>query len=803
MTAPTRGMISTVTKAAFALLGLVLIVPITLLVITPSSDLVQGLLGFSAVLLVIALKPFASHLVPRLALLAIAGVIVTRYLSWRILYTLPAPDQPVAYAAAVVLLGIETFSVLVFFMTSLVNIDYVTRRQPGKIRMGQLPRVDVLVPSYNEPTEMLAITLAAAKNMYYPKDKLRVVLCDDGGTDQKINAPDPAKAEAARTRREDLTRLCRDLGVMYSTRARNEHAKAGNMTAALSRLNGDLVAIFDADHVPTRDFLARTVGYFVERPKLFLLQTPHFFLNPDPIERNLQLSPKCPTENEMFYGAIHKGLDSMRGAFFCGSAALLRRRALDEAGGFSGETITEDAETALDIHAKGWESLYLDRAMVAGLQPETFSSFIQQRGRWATGMIQMLLLKNPLFRRGLGLTQRLCYLNSMSFWLFPIVRLAYLIIPLFYLVFGLEIFVTTRTEALVYMVSYLMVAFLVQNTLFSRHRWPLISEIYEIAQAPYLAKQIVKTVMRPRAAKFNVTAKDEQLDNDFVSEIYPPLLTLTAITGAGVALAAARWLAFPGDRPIVEIVGAWALFNFLLCVLALRATCERQQRRAMPRVALNRPCTVQMVDANDQVIEVPAVIEDGSTQGLRIAFRAQALSDGELVALHCLQTDMFLAVRPQIPEADMLEAEIIVRVTNPYPSSTGFAFGVRVEADQPVAMYSCLAHVVYGDSEVWRRMREDERAERGLVHGILYVLSMAVASIPRTAGDFLREPARRRALAAAETESAQILAFATERPAPSKEHTNEHAKAALAGGLVASFPRQAAPWQDFIQEERG
>ena len=358
-----QGLGSTIVKITVALVWFVLFVLISLLVVTPSSDLVQGLLGLSAVLLVIALKPFAHQLMPRLALLAIAGVIVARYLAWRAFYTMPSPDEPVAYAAAVLLLGIEAFSVLLFFMTSLVNIDYVTRRPPPKVRKAQLPRVDVLVPSYNEPTEMLAITLAAAKNMYYPADKLRVVLCDDGGTDQKINDPDPHKAQAAQNRREELTQLCRDLGVMYSTRARNEHAKAGNMTAALSRLNGDLVAIFDADHVPSRDFLARTVGYFVDRPKLFLLQTPHFFLNPDPVERNLKLSPKCPTENEMFYGAIHRGLDSMGGAFFCGSAALLRRRALDEAGGFSGATITEDAETALDIHARGWESLYLNHAI--------------------------------------------------------------------------------------------------------------------------------------------------------------------------------------------------------------------------------------------------------------------------------------------------------------------------------------------------------------------------------------------------------------------------------------------------------
>ncbi|MCE6966913.1 glycosyltransferase, partial [Cereibacter sphaeroides] len=88
----------------------------------------------------------------------------------------------------------------------------------------------------------------------------------------------------------------------------------------------------------------------VKNPRLFLVQTPHFFINKDPIQRNLELPASCPAENEMFYALIQRGLDRWDGAFFCGSAALLRRAALDAVGGFSGQTITEDAETALDLH---------------------------------------------------------------------------------------------------------------------------------------------------------------------------------------------------------------------------------------------------------------------------------------------------------------------------------------------------------------------------------------------------------------------------------------------------------------------
>ena len=117
----------------------------------------------------------------------------------------------------------------------------------------------------------------------------------------------------------------------------------------------------------------------------------------------------------------------------------------------------------------------------------------------------------------------------MSFWLFPLVRLGFLIVPLFYLFFGLEIFVATGPEVLAYMVTYLAASVMVQNAIFAHVRWPLISEVYEVAQAPYLAAQILKTMVRPRAAKFAVTAKDETLAEDYISPIYGPLVALFAL----------------------------------------------------------------------------------------------------------------------------------------------------------------------------------------------------------------------------------------------------------------------------------
>ncbi|MFN4099623.1 MAG: UDP-forming cellulose synthase catalytic subunit, partial [Pararhodobacter sp.] len=633
---------------------------------------------------------------------------------------------------------------------------------PPRVSAKDLPTVDILVPSYNEPTDMLAVTLSAARNMHYPEHKRTVTLCDDGGTDQRCNHEDPVIAEKAKQRRRDLIQLCAELGVRYSTRPRNEHAKAGNMSAALENLDGELVVVFDADHVPSRDFLARTVGYFIEDPKLFLVQTPHFFLNPDPIDRNIGLRDDCPPENEMFYHLSHRGLDRWGGAFFCGSAALLRRQALDEAGGFAGDTITEDAETALGIHRNGWKSLYIDHAMIAGLQPETFVSFIQQRGRWATGMMQLLILKNPLMGKGLSLTQRLCYLNSMTFWLFPLVRMTFILAPLMYLFFGLQIFVATIGEVAVYMTSYMAVNFMIQNALYGKVRWPLVSEIYETAQAPYLCAAIFKTLWNPRGAKFNVTAKDEVLEEDFVSPIYKPLIFIFTLTLLGVVAAAVRWVIYPGDHSIIMVVGGWALYNFLLVGASMRAVAERQQRRAVPRVPVNVPATIA-VGVEDPVF-LGATVVDASTSGCRLVLRARANADGSLPPFPREGETFYFT--PEFPRSPHLENAVRVQVKSVAREGETVALGVSFDPTQPMIVRETVAHMIFGDSASWETIRARRHKQMGLIRGMFYVLTLSFTGIYMTLRALAAEPARlqrvrerERDVVVADHQPAHLLAF--------------------------------------------
>ena len=135
------------------------------------------------------------------------------------------------------------------------------------------------------------------------------------------------------------------LPISYLTREKNLYAKAGNINAALPHIHGDLVLILDCDHVPTVEFLEQTVAPFIKDEKLWLVQTPHFLINDDPIEKNIGRSNDMPSECELFYTSTLRGMDNWNSAFFCGSGALLRRSHLDEIGGICTKTVTEDIET--------------------------------------------------------------------------------------------------------------------------------------------------------------------------------------------------------------------------------------------------------------------------------------------------------------------------------------------------------------------------------------------------------------------------------------------------------------------------
>ncbi|MFT4015162.1 MAG: hypothetical protein QM682_17600 [Paracoccus sp. (in: a-proteobacteria)] len=329
------------------------------------------------------------------------------------------------------------------------------------------------------------------------------------------------------------------------------------------------------------------------------------------------------------------------------------------------------------------------------------------------------------------------------------------------------------------------VVLLVQSAVFSRYRWPLISEVYEIAQAPYLARAIIRTMLRPREAKFNVTAKDETLAEDYISPIHGPLLGLFLLVLAGVVALVARWIAFPGDRSVLSVVGVWAVINLLLVSLSLRAVSEKQQRRAAPRVFLRLPASANWAGSGSTPVQ--ATVLDVSTSGASLRLEHAPRGIGSVMVR---QGDE-ISFRPVFANAPHLEQDVrAVVLALSSKAGEGTTLGLRLVGDQPVAVQEAVAQMIFGDSEVWRAQREATRQGKGLIAGLAYVIGLTLASIPRTARDYLREPERRRRVASNAHRSARpahLMAFGADFDAV--EHRSQ------------SMP---VPIEDFIEiEARG
>ena len=712
-------------KIFFLVLWILMSIVFVSIVTLPVSVTTQGALSIITLLALIVARVFGASRTFRVVVLGLASILILRYVFWRTTSTLPPIDEPLNFVPGILLYAGEMFSVallaLSLFLVARPLPDRPVRRlAPDEPR----PSVDVFIPSYNESPELLVHTLIAARDMSYDGVKT-VWLLDDGATMAKIDNPDPAISGPAQARRDELRHMCDVLGVRYLSRENNVMAKAGNLNNGLVHGSGDLVVVLDADHVPARDFLAKTVGYFNDNENLFLVQTPHFFINPDPIERNLGTFETMPGENEMFYGIIQRGLDKWNASFFCGSAAVLRRRALEDGNGFSGSSITEDCETALDLHAKGWESIYIDQPMIAGQQPETFSNFIGQRSRWAQGMMQILLLRRPFLMRGLSLSQRLGYLSSTLFWLFPLARMTFVIAPLFFLFFGLQIFNASGAEFLAYTGGFIAANFLLQNFLYGAFRRPLYSELYEYAQSPYLSRAVLSAIWTPSAPSFRVTSKDEQPREARMSEISRPLVGFFFLTCVGIAVTAWRLWTEPFNSDVLFIVGFWNMFNFIILGASLGAVAERGMFSSERRIRVDRPARMVLEQTPFEV-----VIDNASPGGARLLAHGEDV-DGD--GREDLGAMVARRARGHIEFRDFHEARLLslpVELRNHAPGESGVSLGVRYLAEEPED-YQAIGDLLYANDENWRSFRDRRRGNVGVVAGLVAFIDLAVRQIDR------------------------------------------------------------------------
>ncbi|MEH2457149.1 glycosyltransferase [Nostoc sp.] len=418
-------------------------------------------------------------------------ILTLRYVLWRSLSTLNLIDPlngvfSLGLFFAEMLMLVNS-TIQLFFM---LNIKERHREADVKslavVSGSFLPSVDILIPTYNEPVFILRRTIIGCQALDYANQI--IYLLDD-------------------TNRSEIRELTEELGCHYLTRPDKSYAKAGNLNHAIAKTNGELIVVFDADFVATKNFLTRTVGFFKDE-KIALVQTPQSFYNADPIARNLGLENVLNHEAEVFYRQIQTSRDFSGSAICVGTSFVVRRSALEKIGGFVIESLSEDYFTGIRLSAQGYRLVYLNEKLSAGLAAENIAAYTTQRLRWGQGTLQTLFIKsNPLKIPGLTLMQRLASLAGFLYWFGNISRVYFLLIPLAYSFLDVIPIRSTAAELLFFLLPYYLVNLTTFSWLNYRSCSALLSDIYSLIICFPLAGNTIQVMIHPFAKGFKVTPK--------------------------------------------------------------------------------------------------------------------------------------------------------------------------------------------------------------------------------------------------------------------------------------------------------
>ncbi|MEB3357839.1 MAG: UDP-forming cellulose synthase catalytic subunit [Synechococcales bacterium] len=699
-------------RQLWVLMGALGVFFVPLLVVRPSLPQ-QGLLALALIIVGRVIMELEERQSDRhtsealhLFLVVLSGIATLRYLYYRTNYTLNLSDW-LNGLFSLLLYVAELYAIITLFLAYFQTLK-IRNRQPvdlAPVPVEQWPSVDIYIPTYNEDVEIVRKTVLGALATNYPSHKKQVYVLDDGR-----KYPE---------RREQLQAMCDELDCTLLTRSNNDHAKAGNINTALDKTNGDLVLILDCDHIPAYSFLQETVGFFFD-PRVALVQTPHWFYNPDPFERNLLTGGRVPVGNELFYKVLQKGNDYWNAAFFCGSAAVIRRNTLLKVGGIATETVTEDCHTSLRLHSLGYKTVYYDKIMVAGLAPEKFASYIGQQVRWARGMAQILRLENPLLnpRLRLSLPQRLCYFSATSHFFFGFPRLMYAIAPMLFLLFGITSVNGLGIETLFYAFPHIVLSMQTNHIPYKHVRFSFWNEIYEFALSFQAGIVTLLALINPKLGSFNVTDKGLVVyERSFDLESVRYLVIVGALTAASL-LAVPFWLIFsPLDTQAVLINAMWGVFNFCLVSAACLVAFEQPQLRRAHRLPRELPVTihgndqswsgktVNISETGAQILldDWPNVADEVRVE-LEGDYGARALMDAQIV--RAIATDTLQAllavdfINPSQVQQDDLAVVLYSDVKQWYSQT-------RTEADRPLESFRFIA-------TSFRRVFQEFRPEIGV-----------------------------------------------------------------------------------------
>jgi cellulose synthase (UDP-forming) len=475
----------------------------------------------------------------------------------------------------------------------------------------------------------------------------------------------------------------------YLARTDNADAKAGNLNHALPHSTADLVATFDADHAPRRDFLLRTLGYFSD-PKVAFVQTPQDFYNLDSYQNRTDAAARVAwSEQSLFFRVIQRGKDCWNAAFYCGSCAVIRRQSLDAIGGFATGTVTEDIHTSLRLHKKGYRSVYHDESLAYGVAPARIEPFLKQRVRWGVGAMNVWRKEGILFARGLTLAQRLNYLATVLAYFDGWQKAFFYFVPVYVLMAGAMPIAADGWTFLLHFAPYFLLNFWAFEEIARGYGRSYLIEQYNMARFASFAWSTLGLFRIRR--RFGVTPKTPGARTAGYGFLLPQFVVvgLNALA-IPVGIALFYFSAhLPAEGMWANVI--WASINTWLAALVVRFTLSRgSNRRSEYRFAL--PLVARLNG-------VLGTVDDLSPAGLSFYGKADSAA-----------LDARLPITLYLPDG-VIETELEIRTLEQaqsgedvYLRAIGGAFH-----QLPGAATQRIEQLLYGSDAQWRvnRYRDD------------------------------------------------------------------------------------------------
>jgi cellulose synthase (UDP-forming) len=531
----------------------------------------------------------------------ITMILMTLYLGWRVIFTLPIHEGILNLIFGVLLVSAEIITVFTTFelfyqKMRLHQFQLVLPQVPEEY----YPDVDVFIATHNEPVDILYKTVNACTFMVYPdKSKVHIYLCDDGD-------------------REEVKTLADEFGIGYLGLSGNKEAKSGNYNNALKNTSSPLIATFDADMIPQRMFLMKTVPYFLlskfknedgtwrlrreeemeSAIKLGLVQTPQSFYNPDLFQFNLYSEENIPNEQDFFSKEVNILRNSSNAVAYTGSNTVILRKGMEEIGGFPLKTITEDLETSIRLQKAGYITYATDEILAAGLTTTTVKSMLKQRVRWARGVIQSLQNTHAICTKKLPFKARITYLNSFLYWWSFFNRFIFIISPVLFALFDFQIVNASFWNVVfIWLPAYffysLSMRYLSGNI--RNQRW---SQVIDTIFMPYLIRPVILETLHIHERTFKVTSKKKEGDGtgyNLILYALPHVILLAFSLAAMIRFVHGKY----GTALFYSsVIIFWIAYNMVALCYAILFMSGRKAYRFSERIGAEEEITIEYDDTS-------------------------------------------------------------------------------------------------------------------------------------------------------------------------------------------------------------